>query len=229
MHIVRHLTLTPAQRKRLRHFYASDDKDMRLGLTQANFGGPDALLITMRDNKRLDNLQGNKGIKIRISRSLINENFKKGFLSKPVPITSGGAVPIGVVLTAAQTGLDVFNNATAAQQAEVGDLIQRRLASLRRQGAGIPNLHNTNAFLEGAMKAMKEAQQLKKDSPQQGSGFFQDFAKGFAYGFNPANWPTLVELAATEIDAAIANGQKKKGKGMKINTDSMEGSGITFF
>jgi hypothetical protein len=145
----------------------------------------------------------------------------------------GGLAPLAV-LGAAQTGMEVFNSATAENQARVGNKIDRRLKYLR---GGSATNEQDDVLLKGIKAGMEKAKMesqgggWKSDDVEfLGGGFWGDFVDGFAFGFNPMNWPKAVELLAAEIDGSGIKKKVQSSQSLKSSSSSTtHGSGIAIF
>jgi hypothetical protein len=163
----------------------------------------------------------------------------------------GGLAPLAV-LGAAQTGMEVFNSATAENQARVGNKIDRRLKYLRggsatnekddillknEQDDVLLKNEQDDVLLKGIKAGMEKAKMesqgggWKSDDVEfLGGGFWGDFVDGFAFGFNPMNWPKAVELLAAEIDGSGIKKKVQSSQSLKSSSSSTtHGSRIAIF
>lgn len=133
----------------------------------------------------------------------------------------GKGIPIAAVASKAMDIHGQINEKTKENQERVSSIIRRRIKQLNGGAVMINNI--SQEFLEGALKGVHH----KGPLPRMGSGTVTEFMDGFWYGFNPANWPELINLAAAEIDDAIeGKGYNKTSKCNKCTT--IQGDGIVF-
>lgn len=195
--------LTNDQKGQIRKALADGKKQLYLEISHDQLiGGNSKTDISKQMLRRLTKVYNNK----TSSKELFKSKQLKDLLGQ-----NGGLAP-AAVLTAAETGMSLFNDATAENQARVSNKIQRRIAKLQR-GKGLTK--QDEAFQEGIAAAIEQIANVKEGkginisygAGMEGSGFFSDFVDGFAYGFNPANWGEIAKLAASEIDHAIDSGK----------------------
>lgn len=142
--------------------------------------------------------------KLRVPKSAHNKSGD-GFFGNllgniPNPKAQAASVAIGL-------GEDILES--AGDNDRIAGILNRRIKQLSGKGLNPA----TDTFIAGIMQAAKvaaseAAKQGKKPSEMTGDGAFKDFAEGFIFGLNPANWGTIAKAGIAEIDAAI------EGKGI---------------